>query len=272
MKTLKQYVLSNIDKKLFCFVNLMQTHEKYNPPKQTKNRFVKENKEYNDFHFSHDVRDYYAIKPFSDDLLNYFRLRYEEEILHLDNVISDFIEYLKGAGLYDSSLLIITSDHGEHFGENGCFAHHFSIHDPVIRIPMYIKWPGKSENNSRVESDLVMLQDIYSTFSNLLDHWQPCPDSSIDLTSSNNRPFVLSQLPDMTYAVEGCRKKRNDFSLAELGLKDGSLNAYVFDDGTKIIENDIDLVQYNLNEDPTEENPVRIKQDILKTIISAIED
>ena len=194
----------------FYFINLMQTHEKYNPPEKTRNILVKNNPQFEQFYKEKTAQDYYAIHPFSEDLLNYLKLLYEEEILYLDMVIFDFINFLKKRGLYDRSMIVLTSDHGEHFGENGHFTHWFSVFEPAIRIPIYIKWPGKSGNNRRVKNELVMLNDLYSTLSNMLNHWLPCPDSSYDLTSSNQRSWILSQLPDIAYPVEGCRKKRED--------------------------------------------------------------
>jgi arylsulfatase A-like enzyme len=255
MSLLKQHILDNSAKKLFCFVNVMQTHEKYNPPPLTRNKFIKDSAKYEDYYKKKTPVDYYAVEPFSREFLEYLKLLYEEEILYLDIVISDFIQFLKKYALYDESIIIITSDHGEHFGENGRFAHEFSVYEPVIRIPLYIKWNGNSENNSKIDNRLVMLQDLYSTFINLLNHWQPCPESSIDLTSSYERSWILSQFPDMSHNIKSCQKKRQTFSIKDIGLEEDRLTAYVFDDGTKTIENGSKVLCYDLKNDPDEEKP-----------------
>ena len=269
MSLLKQHILDNSAKRLFCFVNLMQTHEKYNPPPLTRNKFIRHSAKYEDYYkklSGTSAAHYYAVEPFSKEFLEYLKLRYEEEILYLDIVISDFIRFLKKHTLYDESAIIITSDHGEQFGENGRFAHEFSVYEPVIRIPLYIKWAGKSENNTKVDDRLVMLQDLYSTFINLLNYWQPCPESSIDLTSSYERSWILSQFPDMSHNIKSCQKKRQTFSIKEIGLEEDSLTAYVFDDGMKTIENDSKVLCYDLKNDPDEEKPFLISAEYREMI------
>ena len=159
-----------------------------------------------------------------------------------------------------------------YFGENGHFTHWFSVYEPAIKIPMYIKWPGKAENNMKQNDQLVVLHDLYSTFSNLLNYWEPCPDSSIDLTSQDKRPFIISQLPSMAYTEEGCKKKNSNFSLSDLGLENDSLNAYVFNDGMKIIEHGGSLLGYNLLDDPDEKSPQKVNKEIVDTIKSELLD
>ena len=266
MNLLKRYILENNNQKLFCFVNLMQTHQIYNPPRCTRNKFVKHNSEFEKYYKNKTILDHYVVEPFSKEFLNYLKLLYEEEILYLDIVISDLIQFLKENAQYDKIIIIITSDHGEHFGENGHFTHWFSVYEPLIKIPLYIKWPGKSENKKAFRDELVMLQDLYSTFSSQLDHWQPPPDSSVDLTSSNKRSWTLSQLPDMSFHIKGCLKKRQSFSVKEIGLEEESLTAYVFDDGTKIIENGSKLSCYNLKNDSDEKNPYSISEENKKMV------
>ena len=269
---LKKTIHQNRAEKEFYFVNAMQAHEKFNPPIQTRNTFVKNNSVFELFYKNRSVLDHYAVEPFSEEILKYLELRYEEEILYLDKVISDFIDYLKNNNFYDSSTIVITSDHGEHFGENGHFTHWFSVYESAIKIPMYIKWPGKAENNMKQNDQLVVLHDLYSTFSNLLNYWEPCPDSSIDLTSQDKRPFIISQLPSMAYTEEGCKKKNSNFSLSDLGLENDSLNAYVFNDGMKIIEHGGSLLGYNLLDDPDEKSPQKVNKEIVDTIKSELLD
>ena len=266
MNLLKRHISENSAQRFFCFVNLMQTHGKYNPPSLTRHRFGRRNTEYENYYKKKISEDHYVVEPFRKEFFEYLKLRYEEEILYLDIVISDFIRFLKTHDLYDDTTIIITSDHGEQFGENRRFAHSFSVYEPVIRIPLYIKWAGNSGNNIKVDNRLVTLQDLYSTFINLLNHWQPRPESSIDLTSSCKRSWILSQFPDMFLNIKVCQKKRPTFSMKEIGLEDDSLTAYVFDDGVKIIENGSKVLCYDLKNDPDEEKPYSVSVERIKTL------
>lgn len=267
MRLLKKHILRNTSDKLFYFINLLQTHDKYNPPSCVRNKFVKYNAKYEDYHKKKNPYDHYAIEPFSKEFMEYIRLRYEEEILYLDLVISDLIKFLQTHNLYDDSIIIITSDHGEQFGEHGRCGHSFSVYESLIRIPLYIKWQGRLENINKIENKLVMLQDLYSTFSVLLNHWQPCPlFSSVDLKSSHKRSWTISQLPKMSVAIKACVKKRQTFSIKELGLEADSLTAYVLDNGIKIIENGSKILCYDLNNDPDEERPFPISPELTSTL------
>lgn len=254
-KLLMNDIAGNNDQKSFYFLNVMQMHEKHNPPASTRNIFVKDNHEYENYYRDKKFIDHYAVERFSDDLLRYLELLYDEEILYLDQLISGFVQYLKENNLYDDTTIVITSDHGEQFGEHGHYTRTFSVYEPVIRIPLYIKWAGKSDNNSKIKNEMVMLHDLYSTFSNRLDHWRPCPDSSIDLNSSNKRSWIVSQFPDMSHDIMACKQERQSFSVKELGLEEDSLTAFVLDDGTKIIENGSHVVYYTLGNDLDEETP-----------------
>jgi arylsulfatase A-like enzyme len=196
---------------------------------------------------------------------------YDEEILFLDRLISDFIQFLKENNLYDETTIVITSDHGEQFGEHGHYTRTFSVYEPVIKIPLYLKWAGETDNSSRIKNEMVMLQDLYSTFLNLLNHWHPYPDSSIDLNSSNKRSWIISQFPDMSHDIKACMQKRQSFSVKELGLEEDSLTAYVMDDEKKIIENGDKILCFNLLKDPDEEKADSIS-DAQAEIIKEIND
>ncbi len=79
----------------------------------------------------------------------------------MDNSLGKLISQLKSSGIYDSSLIIITSDHGELFGKNGFFAHRTPMYEGVVKIPLIIKLPHNSKTGR--ETGWVNLADIYPT-------------------------------------------------------------------------------------------------------------
>jgi arylsulfatase A-like enzyme len=77
---------------------------------------------------------------------------YRGEITYLDGQIARLIERLKKDGLYDSTLIVVTADHGEEFHEHGGFWHGLTLYDEQIAVPLLIKWPkGHSAAPPRVE-------------------------------------------------------------------------------------------------------------------------
>ena len=69
--------------------------------------------------------------------------------------------------MYDSTLLVITGDHGEMLGEHGEQSHGYFIYQSAVRVPLVVRLPG--QDVARRVSDLVGLVDIVPTICSLLD-------------------------------------------------------------------------------------------------------
>lgn len=93
------------------------------------------------------------------------RAWYDSEMTYLDNEISCFFESLKAIGLYDETMIILTSDHGELLGEHYDFQHEHDLYQELLHVPLLIKYP-MNENGGSVIQDMV--QDI-DVFAEILD-------------------------------------------------------------------------------------------------------
>ncbi|MGB2985093.1 MAG: tetratricopeptide repeat protein [Phycisphaerae bacterium] len=71
------------------------------------------------------------------------------------------IDKLKRLGVYDSTLIIITADHGESLGEHGESKHGYFIYHSTTKVPLIVKRPGRTEAG-RIENT-VGLVDIVPT-------------------------------------------------------------------------------------------------------------
>ncbi len=88
---------------------------------------------------------YGLYKPQDQPLVDKLRLRYDEAIADQDQKLADFIETLKRQGLYDSAMIIITSDHGQNF-ENGYTSHCTPLVSIAeANVPLLIKYPYQTE-------------------------------------------------------------------------------------------------------------------------------
>ena len=77
---------------------------------------------------------------------------------------------MKRSGLYDNTIIILTSDHGEELGDNGDRWDHCQLlSQEEIWIPLLIKMPGK--NKKIIIKDVVQNIDIYPTLVDYLDKW-----------------------------------------------------------------------------------------------------
>jgi arylsulfatase A-like enzyme len=111
-------------------------------------------------------KDMYAGKV-DDSLPRVFdRTRYAGEVTYTDIQLGIIINALKEKKLYDDMLIIVTSDHGEAFGEKHGditeFGHGQYLYDTTLHVPLIIKLPKQKTNAKRV-SNVVQLIDIAPT-------------------------------------------------------------------------------------------------------------
>lgn len=66
---------------------------------------------------------------------------YDAAIAYLDHQLGVLFRELEGAGLLEDTLIVITSDHGEQFGEHGLLTHGNSLYLPLLHVPLLISYP-----------------------------------------------------------------------------------------------------------------------------------
>jgi arylsulfatase A-like enzyme/Flp pilus assembly protein TadD len=93
---------------------------------------------------------------------------YDAEIAYADEAMGNFLAYLKEHGLYDSTLIVAASDHGESFGEHGEHAHGYFIYDTTLLVPLIIKPPAGSAITPRRINTPVRTVDIAPTLLQML--------------------------------------------------------------------------------------------------------
>jgi arylsulfatase A-like enzyme len=89
---------------------------------------------------------------------------YDEGIHYVDAGLGTIFDELRRRGLYDDTLILITSDHGEEFLEHGSLGHGHTLYDELILVPLIVKFPCPGPHCARrvVESQ-VELVDIFPT-------------------------------------------------------------------------------------------------------------
>jgi len=105
----------------FLFSNLIELHEPY---------------------FMHDIHYYPFIRQNVDEtFIKRLRQKYREGVSYVTQKMTRLIEILKEKNLFDDSLIIVTSDHGQLLGENGRFGHGTFLDDELLSVPLLIKFP-----------------------------------------------------------------------------------------------------------------------------------
>jgi arylsulfatase A-like enzyme len=118
-----RWVRAHADRPFFLFVHTYQVHAPYTPPRSHAELFP----------------GIVAREPtaFAADALSYDR-----EVRFTDDQLAGFIGSLRELGLADRTIVIITSDHGEEFGEHGDRGHGRSLHREVLAVPLIVWAPG----------------------------------------------------------------------------------------------------------------------------------
>jgi arylsulfatase A-like enzyme len=142
----------------FLFAHLWEPHWPYLPEPADLERMGGRPRDISSLHEL--IRD---GKPAGDDLQREEMVRlYDAEIAVADREIGRLFDEMKAMGLWESSLVVITSDHGEAFLEHGHWQHSQTLYDELTRVPLVVKWPGQAEPAR--EGAPVSLVDLFVTF------------------------------------------------------------------------------------------------------------
>jgi arylsulfatase A-like enzyme len=131
----------------FWFVNLTECHSPYLPPRPWNDlppwdraRAALEVKR----HLSFLAICLYVAgrRDVTDEAFERMRHLYRRAVSYMDAWLADVLGALDAKGILDNTLVILTSDHGENFGEDGLIAHGFSLDQRLINVPLVMAGPG----------------------------------------------------------------------------------------------------------------------------------
>ncbi|MFI5455375.1 MAG: sulfatase-like hydrolase/transferase [Isosphaerales bacterium] len=148
------------DRPFFAYLNYFDAHDPYMPPPGYAGRFGIRPRSARDHQF---LLDYGTPgwKTLQNRDIWMARDCYDDCIAFLDDQLGQLLDELHGQGLLDNTLVIITSDHGESFGDHGSFLHATSLYLDEIAVPLVILSPDAPAN--RVVAEPVSLRDLPAT-------------------------------------------------------------------------------------------------------------
>lgn len=180
----------------FLFLNFMDAHWPYAPPEPFLSRFAPP-AAWSSKRFFDLVGDVLGQKRAVTDTERFQLVAaYDGSISYLDYQLGLVFQALQRAGLYDGSLIIVTSDHGEAFGEKSLLEHGSSVYDDQVHVPLVIKYPGQSQ--SATVSSLVSGVDVLPTVTQAAGAPLPRQLAGIPLTAiapSSTRPVFAESYP-----------------------------------------------------------------------------
>lgn len=260
-KLVKRWLTDNAvrDIPFFAFINYKTAHNRYQSPWPFRRRFeitpaATQDKKKLDYFSEAGGYSYMAGKfEMSEEDFEVVRSRYDGAIACIDHRIRDLVRFLKAKNLYDDTLIMITADHGENFGEHRLAYHLFCLYDSLIRVPLIFHAPAIFRGPVRLPH-LVSLTDILPTLMDLLN-LDPVirqdleGKSLLPLNGHAYHTHVFSEFARPTWMLRNlaARFPGNDFSHLDRGLKCIRTSEYKL-----IVGTDGGEELYHLPSDPTE--------------------
>jgi arylsulfatase A-like enzyme len=164
------------DRPFFAFLNYFDAHGPYLPPREFAARFSQQadalvaRRPYNGWAYAGEPVDV-AVRELESDA-------YDASLAYLDAQLEQLFADLRARGLLESTLVVITSDHGESIFEHGAFGHSMNLYRENLHIPLLFHWPGKVPPGVR-DARLTDLTAVPATVLELAGIVEPWPSASL---------------------------------------------------------------------------------------------
>lgn len=179
----------------FAFLNYFDAHIPYRAPPELRRRFAHPNR---------------AVGA------------YDAAIANLDAELDRLLGELQLRGLLGETIVVVTSDHGEQFGNHGLFAHGNSLYRQVVQVPYVLLGPSHVPSGLRVLAP-VSLRNLPATLLDLAGiRGHPLPGVTHtrfwrDTTAESQDRPVLSELTPAPRAPLNHRNARGEIRSLVLG-------------------------------------------------------
>ena len=241
----------------FLFVNYMDAHQPYFPlpPYDVKYPGQDRTLTYSQY-FAIEFGALSGRRPYTDTDRRRDQSQYDGGIAYIDACLGDLFKRLKELGLYDNTMLIVTSDHGQSFGEKMLVGHGTSVYQEQVRVPLIIKYPWVGE--ATVDGSLASHVDILPTVLDTLGY--PIP-LSLPGRSLREAPKVPVTVRSESFPCD---------LFAHLSPRFRSTQRAVFRGPFKlVVSTNGDHALYDLSNDPREEHDVTSQNSQMASLLDA---
>ena len=117
---------------------------------------------------------------------------YDASLRDLDDAVGAVFEGLASRKMLDNTIVVVTADHGEHLGEHHRIGHKYSVYNPLVRVPLIVRYPSSLEAG-RVDR-VVSTLDIFGTVTDLAGIDLPDGTRSQSLRTAREPAEAVSEL------------------------------------------------------------------------------
>jgi arylsulfatase A-like enzyme len=188
----------------FAFLNYIDAHDPYQTPVDESRHFGRHPQSPEDDRLIQDWHkwDKSDVSPADLELLGD---SYDDCLRVLDQKIGELMDQLKERGKFDNTLIIITSDHGEGFGEHGLYLHGQSLYRQETHVPLIMFGPKNIPAGKHVPQP-VSLRDVAATVVDQLGLSTSCPFPGRSLARLWRDPSGDDLVPDPVISEAAVRK------------------------------------------------------------------
>ncbi|MHC4824035.1 MAG: sulfatase [Planctomycetota bacterium] len=166
-------------KPFYMFMNLNEAHDPYQPPRELMDRFLQEGvteEEVKEMLRRNTNKEQREITTGEWDItereMEIFKSLYDAEILYQDGLLGRLFDGLSEQGLMEDTVIVITADHGEEFGElNHRVGHQMALTDRLLHVPLIMRFPDLLPAGKRI-STMASTIDIYPTLLDIVEQAQ----------------------------------------------------------------------------------------------------
>ncbi len=156
------WVAAHAEAPFFLFVNYMDTHRYYNTAKRRGDLGLEVGSDDPVVSLLIAVLEHKTPSP---ELIQAITNHYDTAIGNVDHALGELFATLRDWKLFEETVIVVTSDHGELLGEHGLAEHGRDVYQEALHVPLIVK--GLGEDSGRVIDTLVGLSDIPSL---IFDH------------------------------------------------------------------------------------------------------
>lgn len=198
----------------FVFFNLVEPHFPYAPPKDFAGKLGGDAELAQELQEGGGALEKELIAGKREGDPEAYAVLYDEELLAVDAVLGCFFDWLEEEGLYSPSLVIVTSDHGEHLGEDGRWSHQLSIENELLHVPLIVKYPGQERAGTVVHEAVSSIEAYPLILAAARGSADPGDPSAAGDTSLAARSWFLAESHYSTRHLQLFHKIHPDFDVA----------------------------------------------------------
>jgi arylsulfatase A-like enzyme len=191
------------ERPFFAFLNFFEAHYPYELPQKGRRRFAEKPRNTREARLLRDWRRLIEKGPTPKET-RLARDAYDDCVADLDERLGSLLDELKRRSLLEKTWVIVTSDHGESFGENpGVYWHGTSLYQAQIHVPLVILPPAGDDRQPRVVAETVSARSLAASMVQMagLSEGSPFPGETLERFWNGSTPASTVTASRANFAI-----------------------------------------------------------------------